>query len=102
MSIAHDLGLNAGRVVHRTSITDPQVIARVTTQLDHLGPFPKGPFKCPKDDGETFVLTFARREPLIAHGDGERGRGGLPGAQDLAPWAQAGDVPGHAASWLSS
>jgi hypothetical protein len=62
MAIAHDLGLNAGNVVHRASVTDPQVIARVTTQLDHLGPAPNGPIACPKDDGETFVLTFTRRD----------------------------------------
>jgi hypothetical protein len=58
MIIAHDLGLSAGGVVHRTSVTDPQVIASATTQLDHLGPFPNGPIKCPNDDGDTFVVTF--------------------------------------------
>ena len=58
MDIVHDLGLNAGDEVHRASVTDPQVIARVADLLDHLGPMPKGPIACPNDDGQAFRLTF--------------------------------------------
>lgn len=99
MDIAHDLGLNAGDEVHRATVTDPQVIARITTQLDHLVPFPKGPIKCPMDDGEAFILRFTtgyRASPAVTASVGAAGcrtvrishRGHKPtvyrGTQDLA------------------
>lgn len=61
MTIAHNLGMNAGNRVRFVTISDEATIRNAATLLDGLQPGSSRGVFCPWGDGEHFKLTFASR-----------------------------------------